>query len=516
MSSPRACPFDLLDDDAIGSVLDYVRRDRLGNETIPGHVCEAKSWRLLGKRFRVASIRHPSEFNGTIMTSTWHHETEGLIDTFTGGKRYTRIVSPTFSLGPSHHFEGRMQFHIVRHPPTGRLFAITSFVNPDGRNAPNDPKQRQYLLPLPELARKLSGHTARFEERLFLLDKVGVFGQTHRVSQHAINPSPSQTIMVDCLYRGRFAFGPPERTEKIGITFDVETTKTRNGVVYHSMCPSIRLIAPVPAVIPPQLDDAQPGETLTVVRDEVDAKRGSLSALSIAFGYYEPARIAECDGWLVSLWRDNLAAPMLLDSPTRYDPTQGLRHRGELALKQDADERCRRMEATKRALMAYVAPTAAEKAEDRRYSSIVLHDGPSAALVIRPRKCTEETVQAIQSIVKNMNQTHNSGRFHAIIQPWDSREEEATTGLVDDQYANPLDPESDSNDESDEEDPTYGPSTSNSTSNPTPGASSSNTWISDRAEQALRMRRLVVIDSDDGSDDDGDAAAVRRVLEEDL
>jgi len=219
----------------------------------------------------------------------------------------------------------------------------------------------------------------------------------------------------------------------------------------------------------------------------------------------------------VSLWRDNLAAPMLLESPTRQDPTQGLRHRGDLALAQDAEERCRRMEATKRALMACVAPTAAEKAKDRRHSTIVLHGGPSAALVIRPRKCTKETVQAIQSIVKNMNQTHNSGRFHAVIQPWDSREEEATTGLVDDQYANPLDPESDSDDESDEEDPTYDPPSSNSTSNPTPGASSSsNTWLSDRAEQALRMRRLVVIDSDDGSDDDGDAAAVRRVLEEDL
>ena len=512
----HACPFDLLDDDAIGSVLDRARRDRLGNETVPGHIWEAKSWRLLGKRYRATSIRYPSEYNGVIATSTWHHHTEGLIDTFTGGKRYTRLVPPTGLSGLSHPSEGRMQLHIVRHPPTGRFFAITSFVNPDGRNGPTDPKQRQYLLPLPELARKLSGHTALFEDRLFLFDKVGVFGQTHRVSQDSINPSSSEKLVVDSMYRGRFVFGPPERKEKIGITFDVETT-LRNGAVYHSMCPSIRLIAPVPAVIPPQLDDAQPGETLTVVRDEVDAQRGSLSALSIAFGYYEPARIAECGGWLVSLWRDNLAAPMLLESPTRQDPTQGLRHRGELALAQDAEERCRRMEATKRALMACVAPTAAEKAKDRRHSTIVLHGGPSAALVIRPRKCTKETVQAIRSIVSDMNQTHNSGRFHAIIQPWDSREEEATTGLVDDQYANPLDPESDSDDESDEEDPTYDPPSSNSTSNPTPGASSSsNTWLSDRAEQALRMRRLVVIDSDDGSDDDGDAAAVRRVLEEDL
>ena len=514
--SSSACPFDLLDDDAIGSVLDRARRDRLGNETVPGHIWEAKSWRFLGKRYRATSIRHPSEFNGTITTSTWHHGTEGCIDTFTGGKRYTRVPPTHLSLqAPTATSEGRMQLHIVRHPPTGRFFAITSFVNPDGRNGPTDSKQRQYLLPLPELARKLSGHTARFEDRLFLLDKVGVFGQKHRVSQNSVQPSSSETIMVDCLSRGRFAFGPPERKEKIGITFNVETT-LRNGVMYHAMCPSIRLIAPVPAVIPPQLDDAQPGETLTVVRDEVDAKRGSLSALSIAFGYYEPARIAECGGWLVSLWRDNLAAPMLLDSPTRYDPTQGLRHRGELALAQDADERCRRMEATKRALTAYVAPTAAEKAKDRRHSSIVLHGGPSAALVIRPRTCTKETVQAIQSIVRDMNSTHNSGRFHAIIQPCDSREEEASTGLVDDQYANPLDAESDSDDASDEEDPTYTQSTSNST----PGASSSSEpLLSDRLQRAIRMRQLVMIDSDDGSDDEGGggAAALRRAIaEEDL
>ena len=526
---PHACPFDLLDDDAIGHVLDRVRRDRLGNETVPGHICEAKSWRVLGKRYHATSTRHPSEFNGTITTSTWHHSTYGLIDTFTGGKRYTRVPPVNVPMqAPTATSEGRMQLHIVRHPPSGRLFVITSLVNPDGCNGPNDPKQRQCLLPLPELARKLSGHTAIFEDRLFLLDKVGVFGQKHRVSQNSAQASSSETIIADCLSRGRFAFGPPEHKEKIGITFDVETT-LRNGAVYHSMSPSIRLVAPVPAVVPPQLDDAQPGETLVVVRDEVDAKRGSLSALSIAFGYYEPARIAECGGWLVSLWRDNLAAPMLLDSPTRNDPTQGLRHRGELALAQDAAERCRRMEATKQALMACVAPTAAEKAKDRRHSSIVLQGGPSAALVIRPRTCTKETVQAIQGIVRDMNATHNSGRFHAIIQPWDSREEEASTGLVDDQYANPLDAESDSDDASDEEDPTYTPSTSNST----PGASSSSEpLLSDRLQRAIRMRQLVMIDSDDGSDDEGGggagggaddeagggaAAALRRAIaEEDL
>ena len=98
------------------------------------------------------------------------------------------------------------------------------------------------------------------------------------------------------------------------ITFQVEKRTLRNNLVFHVAVPTIRLQfgqSPVTGSIPPQLDDAQPGETLTVVRTTEDAKRKSLSALSIAFGFYEPARISECDGWLVSLWRDNLAAPAL-------------------------------------------------------------------------------------------------------------------------------------------------------------------------------------------------------------
>ena len=149
----------------MGSVLDRVRRDRLGNETLPGHVCEAKSWRVLGKQFLAASIRYPSEFNGAITRSTARNGTEGCIDAFSGGKRYTRIPPPEPQVKPqvdaiSMHCEGQMQLHIVRHPPTGRMFAITSFANPEGHNAHMDSKKRRHLIPLPELARKLSGHNA--------------------------------------------------------------------------------------------------------------------------------------------------------------------------------------------------------------------------------------------------------------------------------------------------------------------------------------------------------------------
>lgn len=517
----HACPFDLLDDDAMGSVLDRVRRDRLGNETIPGHVCEATSWRLLGKQFLAASIRYPSEFNGAITKSTIPHDcTEGYIDTFSGGKRYTRIpTSEPHVNAISMHCEGQMQLHIVRHPPTGRIFAITSFANREGHNAHMDSKQRLHLIPLPELARKLSGHTARFEERLNFFDKIAVFGKPHRVRATGIDPSSQQSITTNYCFNSEN--GPWMTTSPMRITFQVETT-LRNELVFHVAGPTIRLTAPWtsnPASIPPQLDDAQPGETLAVVRTAEDAKRKSLSALSIAFGFYEPARIAECNGWLVSLWRDNLAAPALLSLPTRHDPTQGLRHRGDLAIAQAATERREVREATKRALTAYVAPTAAEKAEDRRQGSIVRHDGPAAALVIRPRKCTKQTVQSIKSIVKDMNQTHNSGRLHAVTQPWDSREDEATTGLVDDQYANPLDPESDSDDSEDGEDLAYVPPP---TSRGSPGAasSSSDALLSDRLQRAMRMRQLVMIDSDDGSDDDesggGDGGAALRAIAEDL
>ena len=512
----RTCPFDILDEDAMGSVLDHVRRDRLGNETIPGHVCEATSWRLLGKQFRATSIQHPSEFNGTIRTLS----TKGGPDPFTngnftirefhGGRRYTSIPKDA-------HSDGDLQLHIVRHAYTGRIFAITSIANPSGHNALTDAKQRWHLIDLSELSRKLSGHNAEFSERLNLFDKIAVFGQTHRVSKTEADSSSRQTIKAH--WYGGEASLPRSITapETMDIDFHVETTPGRNNSVRHAMGPTIRITGPSTALIPPQLDDAQPGETLTVIRTQEDEKRKSISALSIGLGYYEPARIAECGGWLVSLWRDNLAAPALLDSPTRHDPTQGLRHRGELAIAQATKERREAMEKFKRALVAYEDPTAAKTAEDRRQRSIVLHNGPSAAIVNGPRKCATQTAKSIKNNIKDINQTHSSGRKHAITQPWDSRENEAATGLVDAQYANPLDHESSSDDE-DEEDHTYVPP---STSRGSPGAASSSSLdalLSARIERAILMRQMVVIDSDeDDSDDEDDKGdEVRRDIAEDL
>jgi hypothetical protein len=492
----RACPFDLLDEDAIGSVLDHVRRDRLGNETIPGHVCEATSWRLLGKRYLATSIRHPSEFNGTI---TFDSDFDFTVDQFHGGRRYTRILTTEQSSVD----DDEMQLHIVRHPPTGQIFAITS--GPSDHNALTDHKYLMYVIPLAELARKLSGHNAEFSERLNLFDKIAVFGQTHRVSKTEADSSSRQTIKAawhdeDAIYY------PNRRTapETIAIDFNVETTPGRN-----TMGPTIRLTGWWTALIPPQLDDVQPGETLTVVRTEEDAKRKSISALSIGLGYYDSARIAECGGWLVSLWRDKLAAPALLDSPTRHDPAQGLRHRGELAIAQATKERREAMEKFKRALVAYEDPSAASTSEDRRQRSIVLHNGPSAAIVNDPRKCATQTAKSIKNNVKDINQTHSSGRKHAITQPWDSREDEATTGLVDAQYANPLDPESSSDDE-DEEDLTYVPDASDALPS---DVLPPNVLPMDRIQRAILMRQMVVIDSDEDDDEDDE---VRRDIAQDL
>ena len=55
-----------LGDDLLRHVLTHLRCDRLGNETVPGLIFEARVWRRLGKRFLRLSRDTPSKFDARI------------------------------------------------------------------------------------------------------------------------------------------------------------------------------------------------------------------------------------------------------------------------------------------------------------------------------------------------------------------------------------------------------------------------------------------------------------------
>ena len=108
-------PFEQLDEDVFRHVLDRLRRDRHGNATITGHVLEAATWRLLGRRFLAASRAHPSDFDGVVTTLA-----SGEVDMFTGGMRFTAR-------------DAAHALYLVRETHSGRVHAVTCT-----RNATDD------------------------------------------------------------------------------------------------------------------------------------------------------------------------------------------------------------------------------------------------------------------------------------------------------------------------------------------------------------------------------------------
>lgn len=535
MSSIQS-PFDLLDDDCLGCVLDRLRRDPLGNQTVSSHVCENLSWRPVSKRFRATSISHPSGFNGTVTCADDHHSVEGIIDSYTGGKRFTKL--PSADDDEDQQWQHTQQLHIVRVPDTGRMFCITSIVDVDDPQVPSFPKQRRHIIDLPQLTACLSGHSAEIDDRVGFFQHVVVFGKEVKASMVM---RCNRSITADYYYRaGRILGDAPERTEQLTVSF-APGVRERNRKEVEVLTPELRISGAWCTNIPVQLTDAQPGEALETIRTEDDAKRKTVPALSIALGYYEPAEVAERGGWLVSVHRKHLAAPSLLVKPTLADPERGLRDRANLAIQQAANEKLRRAQAQERArqraaeasaLVTYQRRSPVEEAEDKRKWSIVLRGGPAASMMAKPRACTRITQKRMREDARKLNTTHLSGRKHAITQPRDELDVEISTSIIDDQYANKYDHESDSEDTSDDEDRSYVPKpsprtvprgpdvvrrrTSHANSSSSAAASTLNAAVAATASapmqlalaspinpvvRALFMRNLVIRDSDDSDDD---------------
>ncbi len=148
-----------------------------------------------------------------------------------------------------------------------------------------------------------------------------------------------------------------------------------------------------------------------------------------------------------------------------------------------------------------------KKRERERTHKLARRGGPLAAPAARPRSCTAATRRRMKDDVAEMNTTHSSGRLYAYKQPWESREAEAL-GYVDDQYAHRDDPESEGEVQYDS-DGEYRPADEEK---PRTKSAMAKERLEEERERVApanvaRMRRLMMIPSDDDDSDDEGALA---------
>lgn len=481
-----AATFDRLPSELVAHVLHYVRRDRRGNETVPGHVAEALSWRPVCRRFRQLSRTVPSEYDGAVTTRA---STGCWIRTFTGGKRFTPR-SPTndgLPQQPATWTPLKLEFHIVRVPMTGELQAVGSLrANPDNTSGgPGEVRTVHRTHCLRQLLQLLSGHNADYDTRLDHFD--------------AVTTGLRPRAPVNMVGRGR------ERSLSV-VSYETDSVHPINeydsfvGWMANYVANDNERMLPLPcynsdieistghqhglgSVLPAKLTDALPGETVAWNTTEF------VPGISVALGIHDAPDVAECGGWITSLFNHGLPKE-LRPKHKANDPELSMRILARAAL--DRAERKRSLStALVTTNLLQLAVVAGEEA------------GPSAVPSARPRSCTARTKQRLKEHVEDDNTTHTSGRKHAYTQDWDSKEDEAL-GLVDDSVAHPLDPES--------EDEVHYDSDGEWRPQDERKPRSKSAMARERLEEERkrndpteieRLRRLMMVPSDDEDDDAG-------------
>ena len=415
--------WDRLPPELVAHVLHYVRRDRRDNETVPGHVAEALSWRPVCRRFRQLSRTVPSEYDGAVTTRA---STGCWIRSFTGGKRFTPRSRTDDGLPQPRTWTPRkLEFHIVRVPMTGELQAVGSLrANTDNTpGAPDEVRTVHRTHCLRQLLQLLSGHNADYETRLDHFDAVttglrprapvGMAGRRRERSlsivsyeTDSVHPINEYDSFVGWMANYVATEGHPPPV--CCYNSDVEISSGHeNGLS---------------SVLPAKLTDALPGETLAWNTDKF------VPGISVALGIHDTPDVAECGGWITSLFNHGLPKE-LRPKHKPNDPELSMRILARAAL-----DRAERQRSFSTALVTTNLLQLAVVADEEA--------GPSAVPSARPRSCTARTKQRLKEHVEDDNTTHTSGRKHAYTQDWDSKEDEAL-GMVDDSVAHPLDPESD-------------------------------------------------------------------------
>ena len=518
-TQPRSLPatdfFGLLPAELLHVVVHHLRRDRLGNETIPGHVSEACGWRLLGHRFKAASVQTPSDFNGKWSLATFDGPVDGqsvtAIHGFSGGKRFTPFDRDEADNKGSYN---RNKLYLVRQASTGEVKALTSRL----KGALVSDQRLCEELCLQGLTQVLSGHNSSHDQRLPWFDKMRAGGKISMTAKKAEDNLYSRSVdghYLVCDHHSdeyqptpKFIMSLNEEDVFIGYKPFKHMNKNAIGPTITLVPTHLRKLVAWHVDVPIQLTDGNPGERVNVVRTAKDEANGGLSPLSVVLGYYDTPRVAECKShkgkWLSALnHHPNHAESM--DKPTRTDPERGIHHRADMAQCSASTEA---FAAKMNAAGAIVVHRNHEEAydHDRRVAAFK-RGGPLATTVANPRSSAMAARKRMKPQIKAENLTFNSGRLFAHTQPAESREAE-DNGEVDDQYASALAEGESDGEHTDDEDykakTTFKPAPapapappatkpkSKPKSKPAPAPASKKS-----TETAVRLRNLVVLSSDD-------------------
>ena len=309
--------FERLDDDIARHVLLFLRRDRLGNETVPGAIFEARVWRRFGRRFLQLSRDTPSKFDAHIQ----YHQTDAsdrLPLAFVGGL----ICSPVDVDGG-----GGQQLFLLRSAHTGRVWAVCNTHHRPADAPPDKHERVDTVLALKHLVQLVSGQNADYDTRLDYFDSL-VSGRA--VTFKTTFCSPVEQCATGFAFRDR----PLLRTTPVDCVVEWDRFYVGNN---RHLAPHLQIL------LPPGQRNATPvllNQLLGSLRND-DKVAPTLPPFSILLGFYDDPMVAECGGMQVSLHNHNLPKE-LMPRPKANDPERHLRILGRAALNRAAEANARR------------------------------------------------------------------------------------------------------------------------------------------------------------------------------
>ena len=413
-----------LGDDLLRHVLTHLRCDRLGNETVPGLIFEARVWRRLGKRFLRLSRDTPSKFDARIA-----YTKDGVLPrSFAGGllcspssvgtvledddasvsgkgaKGANNVAPPVFRQKP--------QLFLLRAAHTGRIWSVVcagwrTTAASEGTTC-NTVLLVHVVLVLQHLVQLLSGQNADFDTRLDHFDKLvrGLEVKLDLATYFATNQSATG-----------FKIPTMNRDSSSAVEVNCTVKWLWLGLQAHKL--------PLTNTLHIQYD--QGNEEVAFLKTDHGALRNNdqrypkLPPISILLGFYDNPEVAECGAMQVSIHTHRLPKT-LLPRPKANDPELHLRILGRAAL-----DRAERVASEQNAIVV------------RRYQHGVLaaaRPGPSGVPSRRPRDAAINARDGIRAGVQADNDTLSTGRLRFIRQMGDNESREAEAGgYVDDQYA---------------------------------------------------------------------------------
>ena len=387
----------VLDGDVLNNVVEFFRKDKHGNSTVPSAIAET-AFRSVGVSWLRASRETRSTFDGKCIVYNEH----GLMSSFTGG----------YLLGDAPTCTRQLALLIVRDPSTNRVECVGAQKTNHGWIAVRTHN-------LKHLIQLIGGHNADFESRLDRMDSV---------------------------YGGIKTRPPRDSTQ-----YQTITSHETNSTVPLNVYDTVVGFSTKQCVYTAQLVLKSDLYTSTV-----EKHINGVNLMSIVFGYYDDATVAECFGLVVSLYNHYLPDE-LLPKILKHDPEHHLRVMARAAL--------------------------AHSNEKKALTALVVYQ----PRLERARACAASGTKQVKKMCKEMKSINRSGRFQSWMMNSEEREEEKERGDVDDQFAASDDDESES-DEADTDDDYEDNSTMKTMKEAT------------QLERINEMRRLIMVDSEDDCD----------------